>query len=104
MLDDDNVQSAAEIRCAESAGVRGIGRAGTEERILGSKCVFNWLSGQDVFLGATDNTDVAQFERVDLSLQNVDAISALVHQINFRKNSNRALAIRIHLASQLQGI
>jgi hypothetical protein len=59
---------------------------------------------EDGLLGAALDTVVAEFERVDCSLQQVKSISALVHQIYLRQYAYCAFALRIYLSGKLERV
>ena len=52
-----------------------------EELLLSSECVLDRLMLKDVFLGATDNSNVAKFKRVNFALNDGNTVlaRALIH-------------------------
>ncbi len=75
-----------------------------EEVVLSSEGLANWLASKDVFLRTRYYTDIAQFKRVDLALDNVNAVSAFIHQVNLGQDADRALTLGINPTSKLKGI
>ena len=58
----------------------------------------------DLLLRATFNAIVTEVEGVNLSLEEVQGIGTLVHQINLGNNTYGTLTIWVNFSSHLQGI
>ena len=56
----------------------------------------------DVCLAAVHDPDDAELDRDDQAVQHVHRVSALVHQVQLRQHADRARALGVHLARQLQ--
>jgi hypothetical protein len=60
------------------------------------------LANVDVLLGAVDDPDEAELERVHTSCEDVQCVGACIHQVELRQNANGAPALRVNLPSQLE--
>jgi hypothetical protein len=60
------------------------------------------LADVDVLLGAVDDPDEAELERVHTSCEDVQCVGACVHQVELRQDANGAPALRVNLPSQLE--
>lgn len=58
----------------------------------------------DVCLAAVDHTDPAMLELDSLALENVTGICARVHDVQLGQHTDGAVAGRVHLSRQMQGI
>ena len=104
VLDDDHVESASEVGGAHARRKRSVRAARLEVVFFGSQRFTDRLSGLDVLLGAADHADVAKLKRVDLALDDVDTVGALVHQINLGQNTNCAIALWVDSSSEFEGV
>ena len=103
MLNDDHVKGAAQVGSTEAVGEWCEGRMLMEELLLSSECVLDRLMLKDVFLGATDNSNVAKFKRVNFALNDGNTVlaGALIHQINLGENADSAFTLRIDSSGKL---
>lgn len=58
----------------------------------------------DLLLRAAFHTIVPEAQRVDLTLEQVQGIGTLVHQINLGNYTDGTLTIWVHFPSHLEGI
>lgn len=58
----------------------------------------------DLLLGSAFHAKVAQFQGVDVSLEQFDGVSAFVHEVNLRHDANGALAVRVHFSRDLNRV
>lgn len=104
MLDNDHVQRSTEVRGSQPGGQRSVHGVRLEESVLGLKSISNLLACEDVFLRARDDANVAQPERVDLPLDDVDAVGTFVHEIDFGEDTDRSLALGVDPPCEFQSI
>ena len=66
--------------------------------LLYSRLVVNLL------LRTTFDSEIAELQRVDFTLEEVESVGAFVHEINFRNDTNCPIARRVNFSRHLQSI
>lgn len=102
VIDDDHVQGPAEVSGAHPGGKRCIRAVCLEESIFSLKSFLDRFASKNVLLRPTDHTYVAELQRVDFALDYLDAVSAIVHYVNFRYDSDSSLTERVNFARELE--
>ncbi len=81
-----------------------IGSVGAEELLFSPSCCKHRDVAVDVLLGTVDDTDETELERVDTTSENIESVSALVHQVELGQDTDGASTLRIHGASELETV
>lgn len=102
MIDDDHVQGPAEVSGSHPGSKRCIRTVSLEEGIFSLKSFLDRFASENVFLGPTHDTYVAQLQGVDFALDDLDAVSAIVHDVDLRYDSDSSLTERVNFARELE--
>jgi len=76
----------------------------TEELSLILQGFFNRDVLIDLLLRPALDPEVAEFKRVQLALQDLNCVCSFVHQVDFRDDTDRAVAIRVDFTSDLERV
>ena len=68
------------------------------DRLLDAQIVENVLHG------ATFNAIVAEFQRINAAIEQLQCICAFVHQVNFGEHANCALSLRVNFFGKLERV
>ena len=79
-----------------------VGGVVTEEIGFGLERFIHGPVPLDVLLGTVDYTDEAKLQRVDSPRQDIQGIGAMVHQVNFSKDTDGSPTQGVDMPSQLQ--
>lgn len=79
MLYDNHIKSSAQVADAHSWSNGSVSITHLKELFLGLQSLTNGLATKDILLRAADNTNVTKLKGVDLTLNDIKAVSSLVH-------------------------
>lgn len=71
-----------------------------EELHLVVEGLIHRLVAEDVLLGAVDDTDKAELERVDAAVEDVEGVGACIHQVELCQDTDGPSALRVDLPRQ----
>ena len=103
-MDKNGVEGLGEEWNSHFVGDGGVNRVLAE---IPSFLLFGLGDGHivdNVLLTSAFDSVIAKFERVYVSIEQLDSVCSLVHQVYFRQHSNRSLALRVDLSGQFQRV
>ena len=100
MLNDYHVEGATQVWGTHARRKWSIRATCLKEVFFCSKRLADRLTSQDILLRASNHTNVTKLERVYLSLDNIDTVGAIVHQIYLCQNTDCAVALRVNPSSE----
>lgn len=98
------VERLGQVSSSALVSHRPVGSMSREELLLVLHRVGHGKVGVDVLLRSIDDSDEAEFERVDSTGEDIGSVGSSVHEIELGEDSDGSKASRINGTSELEGI